>query len=692
MTELIASNEQISDNAEINALITNITSRQDDNSVLYFQFPQYRDYEGEYFSPSILYLNKNAGIKCLFTETAGDDDYISKYLSLIFSRLIKSRILKNGPMSLNIPINAAYMGEEQITDEAGAVIIHSVDDAISFLTHDEGANLSDDQYNELRSILEGTKALGRPKQRIITDPGTHLAAKALAKVEAEIARFDVAQRQAALQIISGPQRIRGLAGSGKTVILALKAAHFHLNNPNKRVLITYYTKALGEFLRNLVGRFYRHFAEEDPDWSVIDIQHAWGGASVKGVYSAAADRASHRRLTLGDVPNNEKNKFDYVCRDLLEKSEIDPYYDFVLIDEGQDFPPSFYQLAYCLTKSHKGQRSIVWAYDELQNIFDVGIRSAEDLFGTEADGTPRVSLTRAAEKLTASLQNDIVLSKCYRNQRDVLIAAHALGFGIYGPRILQMLEDKEHWEDVGYNVNGTYRVHRPVDIVRPDENSPVNLEIDDTLRLIDTYLAKNMQDEVEYVSSQIKEFMNSGITPDDIMVITLDDRYGKKYFQEITKELAEANIKTHNLLIDSRANPPFRIDDSITLTTIHRAKGNESAVIFCCGVDAINRDSRVGRNRLFTAFTRTKGWLRVTGIGENAQSIIEEIGSAFENTPHLRFVLPSKDEIETIQRDLSERDKKVIEIKKLMIEKFRALGLSDEEIETHVNEIHDVDI
>lgn len=51
------------------------------------------------------------------------------------------------------------------------------------------------------------------------------------KIEIEIANLDQWQKKAALEIVDGPQRIRGLAGSGKTIVLALKAAYLHSQFP-----------------------------------------------------------------------------------------------------------------------------------------------------------------------------------------------------------------------------------------------------------------------------------------------------------------------------------------------------------------------------------------------------------------------------------------------------------------------------
>src|SRR5262249_59142237 len=50
------------------------------------------------------------------------------------------------------------------------------------------------------------------------------------------------QKRGAIESPDGPQRIRGLAGSGKTVILALKAAYFHALHPDWRIALTFQTR------------------------------------------------------------------------------------------------------------------------------------------------------------------------------------------------------------------------------------------------------------------------------------------------------------------------------------------------------------------------------------------------------------------------------------------------------------------
>src|SRR5205085_176832 len=131
----------------------------------------------------------------------------------------------------------------------------------------------------IRSVVEGAKALARPQKRVIENPIEQRPAAALSQLESEIANFDQRQRRAALVTIPGPQRIRGLAGSGKTVILAMKAAHLLLNRPEDKILVTFFTRSLRASLKNLITRFFRNYKDEDPDWHQIHIRHGWGGSN-----------------------------------------------------------------------------------------------------------------------------------------------------------------------------------------------------------------------------------------------------------------------------------------------------------------------------------------------------------------------------------------------------------------------------
>ena len=63
------------------------------------------------------------------------------------------------------------------------------------------------------------------------------------------------RKRAAFEIPDGPQRIRGLAGSGKTVVLALKAAYLHSQHPSWHIAVTFYTRALAQQYKEMITNF-----------------------------------------------------------------------------------------------------------------------------------------------------------------------------------------------------------------------------------------------------------------------------------------------------------------------------------------------------------------------------------------------------------------------------------------------------
>ncbi len=120
------------------------------------------------------------------------------------------------------------------------------------------------------------------KRTNVTKPDSRGAI--MQKIEREIANLDQWQKSAAIETPDGPQRIRGLAGSGKTIVLALKAAYLHTANPDWNIVVTFNTRALYQQFRDLIRRFCFEHIEDEPDWSKLKIRHAWGSSRQPGVY------------------------------------------------------------------------------------------------------------------------------------------------------------------------------------------------------------------------------------------------------------------------------------------------------------------------------------------------------------------------------------------------------------------------
>ena len=112
------------------------------------------------------------------------------------------------------------------------------------------------------------------------------------QIEKAIANLDQWQKRAAIETPDGPQRIRGLAGSGKTIVLALKAAYLHTAFPDWDIVVTFNTRALYQQFRDLVRRFCFDAIEDEPN-SVQTANYACSGKPTPS-WSVCRNRSRQR--------------------------------------------------------------------------------------------------------------------------------------------------------------------------------------------------------------------------------------------------------------------------------------------------------------------------------------------------------------------------------------------------------------
>jgi superfamily I DNA and RNA helicase len=124
------------------------------------------------------------------------------------------------------------------------------------------------------------------------------------------------------------------------------------------------------------------------------------------------------------------------------------------------------------------------------------------------------------------------------------------------------------------------------------------------------------------------------------------------------------------------------IENHITLTTVYRAKGNEAGCVYIVGIDSIfsNKNSIVARNKLFTAITRAKAWVTITGVGVLASQFEKEIEAIVDNNYQLIFKMPDLNTLRKIQRDLANKQAKINEIRKYIVEQADELGIDPDEL------------
>jgi superfamily I DNA and RNA helicase len=619
-----------------------------DEAVLYYGYPRYRDDDDELVAARLLLMSPTHGVIIFGTlsstgrsteEIQAATEATESVLALVNAKLLSNKALRENPRALRFKLVAylyAPLLEESLPVAGDLECLHSHAELRARLV--PGDPIEPDVFGQITASIDGSRSIPRPKKRALDLLPPSSKGRLVALLEAELARFDSKQREGSTTVISGPQRIRGLAGSGKTIVLTRKAALTHLDNPDATIAYTFHTKSLYQQIRRLITRFYRAEHDRDPDWTQVRVLHSWGGADP-GIYSLACSHHGVQPLTFVEAQaRGPGSPFGYACRVLMDSCSISPMYDYIFIDEGQDYPPEFVQLCSRLARGMK----FVYAYDDLQSIFQTRAPDAAAIFGTDAEGHPKIEFER-----------DIVLYKCYRNPREVLVCAHAIGFGLYGTPV-QMLENEEHWNDVGYQVTqGPLEPGRSVEILRPENNSiPLLSKHQRVDELIQMEVCANFRDEIESVAKAIVAQIADGLRPDDIVVAVVDDRNARTYLKSLAERLAVDSIACNNIH-EAFGVPDFYIEGRVTLTTVHKAKGNEGFAVHVVGADAVfENPTRTNRNKLFTAMTRAKGWLRVTGVGSAAARLEVEIDLARRNSPYFRFVYPSRPDLETMKRDL----------------------------------------
>jgi len=567
------------------------------------------------------------------------------------------------------------MVEISIIDFAPAWNKQKIDKASNFdaCNEDNMIEVLDDivwKYNEYYTkLVESIQLISQIKKRNTRTYVTNEKSRGgkLKLIEDEISSLDHCQSKAVIETVKGVQRIRGLAGSGKTIVLALKVAYLYSMYEDKKIAVTFNTRSLKGQFQNLITNFIIENTNEEPDWSRIKIIHAWGSSKSEGLYYnfCMANNLEYLDFTSAKAKYPyEEDIFGKACeRAMSSTTSSKQLYDVILIDEAQDF--SKYFLRMCYSMLPENNKMLVYAYDELQSLNSNRVDAPEELFGYK-DGNPIVSLKNEENKPT----EDVILFKCYRNSKPILTTAHSLGFGIYREEdMVQLFEDKKLWEDIGYKCSPSIiRDDEKVVLTRTSESSPEFLQEHSTVDDILIFKAfENAEQEAEWIVNDIiNNLNNEELRYDDIIIIHPDPMRTRNYVSDIRTKLMKNNIESHIAGFHTSPDEFFRAD-SITISQIYRAKGNEAAMVYFINADYCYSgfDLASKRNILFTGITRSKAWVRVSGIGSNMVKLIEEFKKVKDYNFELDFIYPNEEKrqkMRIIHRDKTKTEKEAIKI------------------------------
>ncbi|MCD4818323.1 MAG: ATP-binding domain-containing protein [Candidatus Cloacimonetes bacterium] len=654
--------------------LATIFEKQNLNGELYIGYPIFSTPEGRYPIDTIL-ISPNMGV-ILFHIIEGttlpttyketQDDIYNK----LEAKLRNHKSLMDG-RKLNVPIKVvtyapAVSNIRKIDKWYPVCTDNTLIDTITEV--DENFST----YEQLLSVIQSISTIRKGIKKRKINKANSKGAK-LQNLEESIANLDNQQSKAVIETVDTVQRIRGLAGSGKTIVLALKAAYLHSQNPEWRIAVTFHTRSLKGQFRRLINTFTIEQTGEEPNWEKLKIIHAWGapgGGERSGIYYnfCKANEVEYLDYSGAKRKFGRGNEFAGACQQSLDslKNKMQPMFDAILVDEAQDFPSSFLRIYYKILGEKK---RLVYAYDELQNLSSESLPSPEKIFGKDAHGNPFVKLENKSQ--------DIILEKCYRNSKPLLTTAHALGFGIYrdinpkiGTGLIQMFEHSQLWQDVGYSVtDGSLKDGMNVTLERTKKSSPKFLEEHSKISdLIQFHTFISEEEQANWLVSEIqKNLSEDELRVDDIIVINPDPLKTKKAVGSIRAKLFKEKINSHLAGVDTTPDKFFLPENnSIAFTGVYRAKGNEAGMVYIINSQDCYESFgslSIVRNQIFTAITRSKAWVRVLGIGQNMELLKKEFELVKNNNFKLKFQYPPeklRKKLNIVNRDMTEEEKKKI--------------------------------
>jgi superfamily I DNA and RNA helicase len=443
----------------------------------------------------------------------------------------------------------------------------------------------------------------------------------LDKVKRKILLFDGDQTRFVYQKLNkSPVRIQGLSGTGKTELLMHKLKELYLEGGNSKIALTCHNKILADSLRRRIPDFFNFMkVEEQIKWNErLWCTNAWGSANDdnSGIY-----RYICAQYNIPFQRWSAINSFEKVCSEALDYirklNNTPPVFNYILIDESQDFPESFFELCSAVTSE-----TVYIAGDIFQSIFD--------------------------ESIAASISPDFLLSKCYRTDPKTLMFAHSLGMGLFERDKLRWLEDQE-WENCGYivekNADSSLYILKREPLRRFEDVESDNVPSVEVIAVQDDFIESVVAKTVDIVQKIVKA--NPTITPDDIGIILIDNN-------NRTYALADKLQMVIPRIIGWSVNKAYeskqRIPGSLFISNRNNVKGLEFPFVICI-TDFIGR-TYTYRNALYMTLTRSFLQSFIILSEERNAVILPDIREGLEvinNEGCIKAAPPTQEEMDKIK-------------------------------------------
>ncbi|MDJ0576786.1 MAG: ATP-binding domain-containing protein, partial [Xenococcaceae cyanobacterium MO_234.B1] len=533
-----------------------------------------------------------------------------------------------------LPHNPPIIFQDDL--ESAVSILNKITETPSIRSNQE---ITETQWELLQGILAGTPIY---QADISSNESSHRS-YILQQVRSRITQLDLQQEKLAKQIPPGIQKIRGVAGSGKTVILCQKSALMSLKHPEWNIAVVFFSRSLYETITQQIDSWLRYFSQNqvkyEPKTSNIKILHAWGSKTQPGFYRTICQQTRKYSLAVAETQSKKPNEaLAEVCHQLLINTTIPQIFDAILVDEAQDLLSNnwlyqdkqpFYWLAYQSLRPvnpiHPQQKRLIWAYDDLQSLSVKKAPTVSELLG-------QTLAHLGTGEYSDGIPKHLNLNRCYRTPHEIINLANAIALGFLRPQgMLSSILDTEEWNSLGYQV-----IEQSLDknqiTLQYNPTNKINLLRElwqgDIIQF--TQYDSRLQELTALANRIKKNIYRENLQCDrQILVILLGRGRELSFLEEQTaKFLIRQGINiylpscnSYNCLEKKQQNSQpnkFWWNGALTISNTYRAKGQEADIVYLVGLDNIakNESNIYLRNQFFTALTRTRGWLYISGIGE----------------------------------------------------------------------------
>ena len=391
------------------------------------------------------------------------------------------------------------------------------------------------------------------------------------------------QRLTNLNLDGKPRLVRGVAGSGKSIVLCnwlAKTVKRMGRDKDVRIWAVYANRSLHKLLRESVESswdgLWKNDLFEKPSfpWEKVSLLH------VKDVLAGMLPSAS---LSMNDF------EFDYdrAAEEFLSRHDsaaMLPRCSALFIDEAQDMGPSTLKLLLAVVEQtdedDPNSRSAHIFYDNAQNIYGRKTPKWSE-FGLDMRGRSTImresfrSTTPIAE-LAVNVLHRLTPSDQRQDQNELI------GMGL----IENTRRNDEEWLRVRFN------------------------QIDGPKPIFHAF--NNRKDEIDAIAAHLNYLIQKeGISPTDICVIYNGRSVVQMLEAELEPMLAEIGVE-----LSVQTNRPFeRQENTLVITTSHSYKGYESEVVLIPCVDQfVTVHGQILAKNLYVAMTRARSLLALYGI------------------------------------------------------------------------------